>query len=406
MRSALIVRLAVIIALASGTIVYLSHSPARPATAVSPNNSPTAIQCNSQRTCFKVSEVGPATAVAASSQDANGVLGKTFFNSSSIGGRVAGVTGLDMSSSSFNAGVFGKSSGGFAGVFGQGLDVVTGSGNYGVWGETYSPSFTSTSGFGGLLGLDNSTDGNTGDFGVAGVSPNGTAVLGHSVNDVSVEGTPTGRLFLSNGTANVVTGVIGGGIVGGAFLGTDTTGEPALFVQDNGGSPLMVAVGSSQTVVMSLDDAGNIVISGTLTQNGTPKIAQRTKSGSTIAAYGGEQTAPTIETVGSAQLINGRSYVRLDPAFAATMDARSPYMVFVTPDGPSRGLYVDGKTPNGFSVIENPGGNASITFDYRIVARPLGASNLPLARLNNRMGMHFTGSKDSSRRTNRPTRVQ
>ena len=45
-----------------------------------------------------------------------------------------------------------------------------------------------------------------------------------------------------------------------------------------------------------------------------------------------------------------------------------PYLVFVTPEGPSAGLYVSGKDAAGFTVRENAGGHSSIVFDYRIVA--------------------------------------
>jgi hypothetical protein len=89
---------------------------------------------------------------------------------------------------------------------------------------------------------------------------------------------------------------------------------------------------------------------------------------------------PTREDYGEAQLANGQAYVRLDPAFANIIDHRAGYLVFLTPEGPSQGLYVTGKSIAGFFVRENPGGHATIGFQYRIVAKPYGvkAQRLPM----------------------------
>jgi hypothetical protein len=54
------------------------------------------------------------------------------------------------------------------------------------------------------------------------------------------------------------------------------------------------------------------------------------------------------------------------------MEKRASYMVIITPEGPSRGLYVTKKSAVGFAVRENPGGNSTLAFSYRIVAKPFG----------------------------------
>jgi hypothetical protein len=48
------------------------------------------------------------------------------------------------------------------------------------------------------------------------------------------------------------------------------------------------------------------------------------------------------------------------------------YLVFVTPEGDNRGLYVTQKSANGFAVHESQGGHSSLAFSYRIVAKPFG----------------------------------
>jgi hypothetical protein len=109
-------------------------------------------------------------------------------------------------------------------------------------------------------------------------------------------------------------------------------------------------------------------------------IAQPTRSGD-VKMFGTRQTLPSVEDTGTAQLVNGRSYIRIDPAFAATMSQTQRYRVFITPGGDSRGVYVTNRTPAGFEVRENAGGRSSLDFDYRIVAQPLGDTSTRLAAI-------------------------
>ncbi len=370
-RSSLLSAVAFVIAVI-GAFAFASHEMVRPASARSFTAAPIAYTCTTTRACVTVNQTGIGDGLLATSTNSDGIHGKTSFNSQTLQSATAGVVGVDTTHFSLNAGVLGESHGGLAGVFGRGLGRTAFNGNFGLWGETVSPSASATSGFGGIVGFDLSTDGNSGDYGIAGYSPNGTGVLGHSLNDVSIEGAPSGRYFVTNGGPNITTGVIGAAPVGGAFLSLDTTGKfPTLLVQSGFGSELMRGVGPTGSSVMSLDSSGNMVLAGSLTQNGMPHALQRTASGATVQTYGGEQAGPTIEDVGQAHLIDGQTYVRLDPSFASTLDSRAPYEVFVTPAGPSRGLYVTSKSLSGFEVLENPGGRSTLAFDYRVVGRPL-----------------------------------
>ena len=116
---------------------------------------------------------------------------------------------------------------------------------------------------------------------------------------------------------------------------------------------------------------GNIFTGGSCS---TGCLPIRNAMGTALTTYTPRQPLPTIEDVGEAQLVAGEARVPLDPAFVATMDGRQPYLVFVTADGPNRGLYVSAKTRTGFEVRENPGGRSTLTFDYRIVAKPMDTS--------------------------------
>jgi hypothetical protein len=99
-----------------------------------------------------------------------------------------------------------------------------------------------------------------------------------------------------------------------------------------------------------------------------------------VVSYAPTEAEPVREDNGSAQLINGVAHVRLDPAFANVIDTHKSYLVFITPEGNSHGLYVTDKTAAGFTAHENMGGTSTLAFDYRIVAKPFGvtAPRLPM----------------------------
>ena len=111
---------------------------------------------------------------------------------------------------------------------------------------------------------------------------------------------------------------------------------------------------------------------------------ERPADGSTTIAFGTRATRPTIEDVGEAALRNGIAFVPLARDFAATIDARRAYLVFVTPEGDTRGLYVASRTPAGFGVRENGGGRSSVAFEYRIVAEPYDTDDQRLPAANAR----------------------
>ena len=75
-----------------------------------------------------------------------------------------------------------------------------------------------------------------------------------------------------------------------------------------------------------------------------------------------------FEDFGSAELVGGVATVRLDARFIQTVNTKSEYHVFLTPNGDCKGLYVNQKTANSFEVRELGNGNSSVKFDYRITA--------------------------------------
>src|SRR6185503_5124783 len=90
--------------------------------------------------------------------------------------------------------------------------------------------------------------------------------------------------------------------------------------------------------------------------------------GSLRQVYCLESPESYFEDFGSARLLKGSAHVQLDPEFAALVQGDS-YQVFITPEGDSKGLYVNDKRPDGFAVREQQGGYSDLLFSYRIVAK-------------------------------------
>jgi len=165
--------------------------------------------------------------------------------------------------------------------------------------------------------------------------------------------------------------------------GTNNAASTAVYANGFGG-PLFKGNNSVGTDVVIMDNSGNLTITGILTTGGSCSTGcARTASepGARVATYAPRESEPTMEDVGEAQLVSGQTYVRLDPAFANVIDQRSSYLVFITPEGDSRGLFVTQKTSSGFAVHENQGGHSTLAFSYRIVAKPYGLTAPRLARM-------------------------
>jgi hypothetical protein len=242
----------------------------------------------------------------------------------------------------------------------------------GVFGSTEFPNFNAdslTNPAAGVIGEDNYTSAYTdnmgiagettdGDFGVAGLS--GTGAIG------GVVGTGYGGVFgISFDDGSDFPNAAGGWFSGTyAIYGQSATASGSsnlsypLYLEDSANAPLFY-----------VDNSGNVSYSGTLT------ALARTRSAAVKArTYTPSSTHPTTEDFGEAQLVNGASYVRLDPTFAQSIDDRTAYMVFVTPEGDTNGVYVSGKSMSGFTVRENKGGRSNVAFSYRIVAAQYGTT--------------------------------
>lgn len=341
--------------------------------------------CTSPDPCLEWDNTAKGSGVIGTSAKGNGVVGQTKAGSTT---RHAGVEGIDVAGSNFkNYGVLGTSKLG-AGVAGFAGNIVTteppGDGVFGasgllngvhgeVQGNHTGPAY-------GVYGEDLTADSEA--AGVRGASSTGSGVSGTSsegngAQGISLSGIASG--VYGENDASGGFGLAGRNVADGVGVLADnpisTATFPALLVhQAHGdGCPCQEVIvnNSDGNDPMTLDTDGNMVLMGTLTQNGVLRVATPTNTGRKVVTYAPRETQSTVEDFGEAQLVDGQAVVQLDPTFASSIDTRSPYLVFVTPDGATHGsLYVASKTPTGFTVRENGGGRSSVVFDYRIVAKP------------------------------------
>ena len=190
------------------------------------------------------------------------------------------------------------------------------------------------------------------------------------------------------------SGGIGAQIAGG---GIDSQGNriPALLVQSVNTSShttdVIQAFNNHQpipTEVMKMSGSGNLTITGKIFTAGSCSsgCAQPGPDERRVISYAPSESQPSMEDFGQAQLVGGRAFVRIDAAFANVIDKNSGYLVFITPEGDSRGLYITQKSAAGLMVRENGGGRSSLAFDYRIVAKPFGddSQRLPTVVMSDR----------------------
>jgi hypothetical protein len=239
-------------------------------------------------------------------------------------------------------------------LLGNSLEGHSKSGNA-VYGETHNLSATTKHCASGIIGLDFSSDGGVLNFGVSGRSYHGTGVFGSS-------GTAAGLFGESkNGT--------------GIFGRSASSTMPALGLQATGSGPLMIATNAEGGHALSLDQGGNLTISGVIKTGGSCHDGcwqSRNGHGAHLVSYLPRESSPTMEDFGEAQLVNGTVAVRIDPTFANAIDQSRDYLVFLTPDGDTKGLFVALRSANGFVVRESQGGHSNVQFSYRIVAKPFG----------------------------------
>jgi hypothetical protein len=374
-----------------------------------------AMSCSLTTACLQWTNSASGNALRGVSDGGNAVDGRTKFKSSGKSVGKAGVLGEDVSTSgSLDTGVQGTSTNGTgvagsstalngvagysakaSGVYGQ----VTGAAGYGVAGRNVSATHDNNGA--GVL-----ADGSTVSDGLHAFSygPSANAIYAFSQSGSAIvanQGANNGapELALENTSANANNPFIeadgpNNHVAFRVFDNYTYIGD-ALLIHANSVAPLVVNAISAGTgsaiiqvfdgndnVAMDLSDKGDLFVSGHLYSSGNCSTGCIVggKRVHALSEYAPRETVPTMEDLGEGQLTSGRAVVTLEPKFASAIDQHANYLVFLTPEGDCRGLYVAQKTGSAFTVQELQGGRSTLQFDYRIVAKPYGddASRLPM----------------------------
>jgi len=357
----------------------------------------------------------------------SGLYGYSDVVSGAVGYGVAGIsqTGYGIYGSSYGAGIsaiYAENLGTGGGIGMQGTSAygvgINGLGaQNGVVGETTSA--TTASDYAGVYGIDATSGAGVVGYGVYGQTANNTGVLGLAT------GTGYGVIGISDNGLFAVYGQAYGIAVGAeGYSGVPgTAGSPALAAAEGAANTDLFATygyydaGSGNTFPENFtiqagtaDNSGNplipgasdVQISGDLYVDGAvysgcadfPETnitrcdedidVARSATGAKVRTYAPQQSMKTLEDFGESQVVNGQGYVALDRTFASTIARDTPYLVFITPEGDSNGLFVTGRSLSGFTVRESKGGHSAIGFTYRIVAHPIGASAVRMAAIGAR----------------------
>jgi hypothetical protein len=257
----------------------------------------------------------------------------------------------------------GSTAGSFSGFKGDGIDVTT----------SYGYGLTA-----GTLGSEYGPNGGHGGSGVVG------GMLGQGVIAYGKSGSTIPAMEADD--------EVGGSDLIGTYAYNGGTPSESFIVQANtaNASGHTTGVGKASDVQVS----GDLYVSGKVYQtcgafpetkssdcSAASVTSVHTANGSDVRMYAASQSLPTVEDLGIAHLSGGRIHVAIDPAFARTMSRERPYHVFLTPDGPSRGVFVTNRSAAGFDIAENPGGNSTVDVEYRIVASPFANRAARLASL-------------------------
>lgn len=328
-----------------GTAAGLLSVTANPAGAAALFSAVQAVTCATTLTtpCLTGSNASSGNGVRGVSTTGTGLRGSSTTNfglkATSNGG-----DGILGESTSGDAGVLGTSA--KTGVYGY----TTGNG-IGVWGSA----------------------GGTSGFGVAAFVTSGIALGAYSNSGIGLRATTT------TGTAVLAFSHTAAGLRA-ETLSPDAS-KAAVVAQAarvalqgttlSSGFPLTLRSGDN--TIFSVDGVGDMVHAGRLVNFGPAA------HGANPTAVTPAMTVPAIEDTGTARLVSGAAAVRLDPTFAATIDVAGGYRVLLSPRADTRGLFVAMTAADGFIVRESQGGRTNVSFDYRIVATPVGGAGRRMA---------------------------
>jgi hypothetical protein len=223
----------------------------------------------------------------------------------------------------------------------------------------------------GVYGLSSSSNG------VVGLSDSGDGVYGESSSSTGVVGESSSS-----------TGVYGSSSTGYGVYGNSPNSYGVVGVTNSGNGVYGQVSADTQAGVVGRQEnsSGNwaIYAFGNLGATGTKSSVVTVDNGTRqVALYAVESPGVWFEDYGSGKLVSGVATVKIDPAYAETVNTGVEYHVFLTPDGDCEGLYVAARTATGFEVRELHQGRSNVAFDYRVIALRRGYETKRLADVTN-----------------------
>lgn len=324
-----------------------------------PNNTALIVR-NSNGSSFEANATGVgAIGVLGGCSQGTGVVGRSNGPSPGVGAESDSGAGIEARSksgfgvlavSTSNAGV--QAIGGTFGVLavsrgdiGVGVQGVAVRGVQGFGSETGVFGQVNILGGGGprtaFVGVHGNSNASHGVFGVSSAAPIPSVIIGG------------------------VTGVSNqNGVVGESTSATDA----GVFGRNITPSPSGVGVLGVSRIGFAGAFSGDVIIVGNLYVTGRKSAALPDSDGQYRTLYAVESPESWFEDFGSAKLVRGRVRVEIKKDFGQFIYAKD-YHVFLSPEGPSNGLYVEKKSASGFDVVEQGKGRSNIRFSYRIVAK-------------------------------------
>lgn len=102
----------------------------------------------------------------------------------------------------------------------------------------------------------------------------------------------------------------------------------------------------------------------TITNNIIISLNNVDNSEKRVPTYAPSAMKVDVTDRGKAKLINGKVTIEFDKNFAQLISPEEPVTITVTPFGTSKGLYIEKIFNNGFSIVENDGGNSNVEFNW------------------------------------------
>ena len=213
-----------------------------------------------------------------------------------------------------------------------------------------------------------------------------------------VTSTDACAVFINKGTGDIIrgfSGATGGNMVtelsssgflrsAAFYTGPDGTAPPQVFA---GGFNFTTDAGdiTASGDLMANDNlivGSNAYIQGDMYVSGAKHAVVNTQDFGMRKVYADESAEVFFFDRGSARLADGSATIELDPIFleTVTIDDGHPMIVFASPTGECRGVYVAETTGKSFVVKELGNGKSGATFTWEVGAKRKGYENVRLAK--------------------------